>query len=70
MVILSGQGAHDFEGGTIKPSLNALKVRSPFDHVIHDMAMALSDDEVIDVLPRDSPPGCAEASRRRPPPES
>eukprot|EP00971_Amphidinium_carterae_P224606 4455730-Amphidinium_carterae.1 len=32
--------------------------------------MAFSDDKVVDILPRDLPTGCAEASRRRPPPES
>eukprot|EP00971_Amphidinium_carterae_P299908 5958218-Amphidinium_carterae.1 len=34
------------------------------------MAMALSDDEVVDVFPRDLPTGCAEASRQRPPSKS
>eukprot|EP00971_Amphidinium_carterae_P222417 4414502-Amphidinium_carterae.3 len=32
--------------------------------------MALGDDKVVDVLPRNISTGCAEASRRRPPPES
>eukprot|EP00971_Amphidinium_carterae_P234856 4660450-Amphidinium_carterae.1 len=34
------------------------------------MAMALSDDEIIDVLPRDLPTGRAETSKRRPPSKS
>eukprot|EP00971_Amphidinium_carterae_P030521 600312-Amphidinium_carterae.1 len=32
--------------------------------------MALSDDKVVDIFPRDLTTGSAEASRRRPPPES
>eukprot|EP00971_Amphidinium_carterae_P242671 4818307-Amphidinium_carterae.1 len=69
MVILRRKLSHGFERGTIKSSLNALEVRPSLDHIIHDVAVALSDYKVVYILPSNLSTRCAEASKRRPPSE-
>eukprot|EP00971_Amphidinium_carterae_P291077 5780028-Amphidinium_carterae.2 len=71
MVVLRSESSHGFEGWSIQATFNAMKVRPPFDQLIHELTMACCNHivKVVDIIPEHLTAGGTEASRRRPPPQ-